>query len=77
MWLKNLPKLQPTNIVEPEILEYKCKNGKIAKYGKGFDEAIDENGKIISWNDPRTAKIRSKTFSGIAKAMAEQWGQLE
>lgn len=35
---------------------------------------IDENGKILSWNDPRTAKIRSKTFPGIAKAMAEQWG---
>lgn len=36
--------------------------------------ARDENGKIILWNDPRTAKIRSKTFTGIARAMAEQWG---
>ena len=33
----------------------------------------NENGKILSWNDPLTAKIRSKTFPGIAKAMAEQW----
>ena len=35
--------------------------------------ARDEQGKILSWNDPRTAKIRSKTFTGIARAMAEQW----
>lgn len=34
----------------------------------------DENGKILSWKDPRTAKARSKTYPGIAKAMAEQWG---
>ena len=39
--------------------------------------ARDENGKIIAWNDPRTAIIRSKTFPGIAKAMAEQWGNIE
>ena len=38
--------------------------------------ALDENGKILSWSDPRTAKIRSKTFPGIAKAMAEQWGDI-
>ena len=30
LWLKNLPKLKPTQIVEPEIVEYKCKNGKIS-----------------------------------------------
>ena len=36
--------------------------------------ARDENGKIIPWNDPRTAKLRSKTFPGIAKAIAVQWG---
>lgn len=28
----------------------------------------------MRWNDPRTAKARSKTFPGIAQAMAEQWG---
>lgn len=31
------------------------------------------DGKWIGWNDPRTAKYRSKTYPGIAKAMAEQW----
>ena len=69
LWLKNLPVLFPTDIVSV---------GKILP--KGFsagasaDCARDEKGKAIPWNDPRTANIRSKTFPGIAKAMAEQWG---
>ena len=68
LWLKGLPPLTPTNIVDPgEIV------GKGFSVGASLDMARDENGKIISWNDPRTAKIRSKTFPGIAKAMAEQW----
>jgi hypothetical protein len=68
LWLKGLPELVPTNIVDPgEIV------GKGFSVGASLDMARDENGKIISWNDPRTAKIRSKTFPGIARAMAEQW----
>lgn len=42
--------------------------------GASANYAKDETGKIMRWNDPRTAKARSKTFPGIAKAMAEQWG---
>lgn len=69
LWLKNLPKLKATNIVDPgEILVGGYSVGASANY------AVDENGKILSWNDPRTAVIRAKTFPGIAKAMAEQWG---
>lgn len=68
LWTKGLPLLIPTNIVDP---------GEIYKggfsVGASLNYARDENGKILSWNDPRTAKIRSKTFPGIAKAMAEQW----
>ena len=73
LWIKGLPCLRPTNIVDPgEIV------GKGFSVGASLDMARDENGKIISWNDPRTAKIRSKTFPGIAKAMAEQWaGELK
>lgn len=70
LWLKRLPCLEPTNVVDPgEILDggYSC--GASANY------AIDENGKILPWNDPRTAQIRSKTFLGIANAMADQWGK--
>ena len=69
LWLKGLPLLKPTNIVDcGEIV------GKGFSVGASLDMARDENGKIISWIIPRTAKIRSKTFPGIAKAMAEQWG---
>lgn len=69
LWLKGLPKLQPTNVVDPgEIDRYGLSAGASATY------AVDENGKIIPWNDPRTAKARSKTFPGIAAAMADQWG---
>lgn len=70
LWLKNLPNLTPTNIVEPDI---------ISTSGYTFSGpayyATDENGKILAWNDPRTARIRSKTYEGFANAMAEQWGR--
>lgn len=69
LWLKNLPLLQPTEIVDPGEI----KKGGFSK-GAAADCARDENGKILSWNNPETAKIRSKTFPGIAKAFAEQWG---
>lgn len=74
LWLKGLNPLLPTEIVEPEINRYTCKNGKKVSYGKGLDMAFDESGKIIPWNDPRTARVRSRTYIGIAEAMAEQWG---
>ena len=70
LWLKGLPPLKPTKIVDcGEIV------GNGFSVGASADCARDENGKIIAWNDPRTAKERSKTFRGIAKAMAEQWGK--
>ena len=69
LWLKGLPALRPTNVVDAgDILPGGYSVGASA------DSAKDETGKILRWNDPRTAKIRSKTFPGIAKAMAEQWG---
>ena len=54
LWLKGLPKLIPTNIVE---VESSCR-----KAGNWFNKG----GKDRQRN-------RSKTFSGIAKAMADQW----
>lgn len=69
LWLKNLPPLTPTEIVDPgEILPGGYSVGASANW------AVDENGKVLSWSDPRTAKARSKTFPGIARAMADQWG---
>lgn len=76
LWLKNLPKLKPTKIVEPEMEQYLYSSGKWKKYGKGIGEAVMD-GKILAWNDPMTKKIRSKTFKGIAEAMADQWGSIE
>lgn len=72
LWLKGLPKLVPTDIVDPGEF-YISPQGKKFSVGSSSDMARDENGKIIAWNDPRTAKIRSKTYPGVAKAMAEQW----
>ena len=72
LWLKGLPNLVPTNIVDPGEFYVSPKGRKFSK-GSSSDMARDEQGKILSWNDPRTAKIRSKTFTGIARAMAEQW----
>lgn len=71
LWLRNLPKLMPTDIVEPERIH---SGGKSGGYSGASWYATDDEGHILSWNDPRTAKARSKTFPGIAKAMAEQWG---
>ena len=51
LWLKNLPKLKPTNIVEG-------REARIHKMPPSKDRA----------------KLRSRTYTGIAKAMAEQWG---
>ncbi len=73
LWLKNLPLLKPTEILEkPDSgWENQSFNKGTGKYG-GFVN-YDENRKILAWNNPKTAKIRSKTYPGIAKAMAEQW----
>ena len=67
LWTKGLPKLEPTNIVEVcDLRTYYCKNGKEAV----FSDWINKGGKDRQ-------SLRSKTFPGIAKAMAEQWGNLE
>ena len=67
LWLKGLPKLQPTNIVE-ERHPYVCGNSEIWKKQAAL-------GKV--WGKEKSAKHRSKTFEGIAKAMADQWGSID
>ena len=71
LWLKGLPHLEPTDIVDEGTFITTGKDNK--RYTEWLAWWKDENGKSISWSDPRTAKIRSKTFPGIARAMAEQW----
>lgn len=76
LWLKGLPKLFWTPVddlfstktsVQPQILEMTSKKtGKKRTYSKHeYEASTDHNNR---------AGIRSKTFSGIANAMAEQWG---
>ena len=67
LWLFNLPKLQPTNIVE-ERRPYVCGNAEIWKKQAA-------NG--VVYGKEKSAKHRSKTFPGIAAAMAEQWGGVD
>lgn len=64
LWLKGLPGLLPTEIVEP-IGPWICGNVDV-----WHRQAA--KGKVIG--KEKDAKHRSKTFPGIAKAMAEQWG---
>ena len=77
LWLKGLPLLKPTNIVEPMLERHRKKDGTTAVYGGGIGTVNDETGKALAWNNPMTARIRSKTFYGVANAMAEQWGGLD
>lgn len=63
LWLKGLNPLKPLTTEKP----IGCKS-------YAWETMIDERGKTISWNSELSKKLRSKTFEGIAKAMAEQWG---
>jgi len=57
LWLKNLPKLEPTDSVHEEMMKLPKKERH-----------------RIWWMGSGKGKERSITFSGIANAMADQWG---
>lgn len=60
LWLKGLPELVPTNILpRPES-------------GRWGNQTASGQNKLPP--GPERAKLRSKTYAGVAKAMAEQWG---
>lgn len=66
LWLKGLPPLKPTKVVSPPPrVVFKSGKTMAAWYAN-------------AWGLPReeASKLRSKTFEGIAKAMATQWGGL-
>jgi hypothetical protein len=65
LWLKNLPKLASTNLIEPRII-----NGR-----KRWGNQTDSGQNKLAPSDDRW-KIRSETYEGIAQAMAQQWGNL-
>ena len=70
LWLKGLPKLQRTTYLDPPPPLYICQGEK----SKGKKIGWCEGMRNISGGQEQRAKARSKTFPGIAKAMAEQWG---
>ena len=72
LWLKGLPKLKETLNVESEVKYYISNKG--AKMSEWYAKQIVVNGKKCGYNTPEFKKHRSKTFPGIANAMAEQWG---
>lgn len=70
LWIKGLDKLKHTNVLpEPEPM-YICQGEK----SKGKKIGWCEGMRNITGGQEERAKARSKTFPGIAKAMAEQWG---
>lgn len=65
LWLKNLPCLVPTDIVEKGEFVTLPNGSRMAKW---YYEASKKPAK-------ERTKLRNTTFSGIAAAMAEQWGK--
>tara|TARA_Y100000593_G_scaffold71120_1_gene130570 strand:+ start:191 stop:787 length:597 start_codon:yes stop_codon:yes gene_type:complete len=62
LWLKNLPNLKPTKIVKPDI---------VLVNGKKMSRMHYDSFKLPS---KERSKVRSKFYTGIAEAMADQWG---
>lgn len=70
LWLKGLPVLKKiSNLSAPQPM-YICQGEKCKGKKIGWCEGM----KNIKGGQKERAKARSKTFPGIAKAMAEQWG---
>lgn len=66
LWLKGLPPLVPTEIITDGI----------TPYVNGGNKDAHGNYRQFKGRNERDTKTRSKTFEGIARAMAEQWGSL-
>ena len=67
LWLKGLPNLEPTEVVKPEKGRIiKKRDGTIRRSWWCMDQGKPFGGE-------ERARLRAKTFPGIAKAMAEQW----
>jgi len=71
LWLKNLPLLKPTQMVEPRIVI--TPSGKPAKR---WGNQCDNYGQDKLPPSADRWKLRSATYQGIADAMADQWGTL-
>lgn len=66
LWLKGLPKLEPTEIIADH-----------QPWVNGGCKDAHGNYRKFQGRKERDPKSRAKTFWGIARAMAEQWGKME
>lgn len=64
LWLKGLPPLRPVEIIKEGIVSW-VSGGSKDRHGRPRKGVSTRH---------RSPRVRSKTFPGIAKAMAEQWG---
>lgn len=65
LWLKGVEPLRATNIVEPDLVTYINKDGVATTYSEYM---------VRGFKGQDRTKVRSKTFEGVAEAMADQWG---
>ena len=69
LWLRNLPKLKPTKIVDKgEFMEWVDKKGKKKRQAKWYIDVLSK-----AKTKAERQKLRSKTYQGIADAIAKQW----
>lgn len=69
LWLFNLPKLCPTKDFPPRLVEWPAGSGKIFKR---WGNQTDSGQNRLPPGENRST-IRSRTYDGIASAMADQW----
>ena len=84
LWLKNLPELEPTKIINPRLV---C-CGAVIDDKYGCANCLGDKKPVKRWSNQTNSgqnvlppsvdrwKIRSTTYQGIADAMASQWGCL-
>lgn len=70
LWLKNLPVLNPSNLVEPDYMRRPDGSYYTDAKGKRYSRIHFMSGRM---KDTERWKERSKTYEGIANAMSEQW----
>ena len=74
LWLKNLPKLYHQK--KPDLFSQEITHTEKGEYKEWIDKKTGKKKRQALWYYEAFAdgKTRSKTFPGIAKAMADQWG---
>lgn len=70
LWLKGLAPLKPETIKQPEIEFVEWTDAKTGKKKRQDKFSAD----ALKLPPEQRARLRSQTFPGIARAMAEQWG---